>query len=97
MRVMVLSHKNHYVGSCRLLDTNHPLPVTIKKLISVVYIVPKYRRLRMAGKMLNYITKMHNCYLFVKSNNKKAINLYKKSGFIEISTNNDPNILMIST
>ena len=78
MRIFLLLHKQHYVGSYRI----HPINVDGQKYfkISVVYIVPQYRRHGLASKMLAAV--LHKrCFLGVKRDNKKAYHLYTKLGF----------------
>lgn len=91
MLIYLLLHKGHYVGSFRVqpitVNTNDSAESEINK-ISVVYIVPHYRKHGLAYKMLKTITHTR-CVLSVKRDNKKAYHLYKKLGFKKYHEDND--------
>ena len=104
MRVCFLIHKNKYIGSFRYTKTRVSetrmkginLDNKIYVKISIVYIIPEYRKLGLAYKMLSKIVSKNRCYLFVDNNNLKAYNLYKKLGFKKIGGNNNESILVNS-
>ena len=83
MRVYILIHNNRYIGSFRYYK------------IGVVYIVPKYRRLGLASKMLSNIIKDNNKYLLNVDNvNIKAYKLYKNLGFKTVEHNKESTIMI---
>jgi len=105
MRICILIHKNRYIGSFRYYKakfTHIKSPKYNNKIytkIMVVYIVPKYRRLGLATKMLNIhlvnMIKDNNKYLLnVDNANIKASNLYKKLGFITVEHDKDSTIMI---
>jgi ribosomal protein S18 acetylase RimI-like enzyme len=102
--VCFLVYKNKYIGSFRYTKTrvnetrmkgvNLNNKIYVK--ISIVYIIPEYRKLGLAYKMLSKIVSKNKCYLFVDNNNLKAYNLYKKLGFKKIGGNNNESVLVHS-
>ena len=80
-KVCILIHNHKYIGSVRYYKQN-----TFIK-ISVLYIVPKYRKQGLAFNMLNFIINKNNKYLLnVHYKNKSAIALYTKLGFKKLSS-----------
>ena len=64
--------------------------------ISQVLVVPKFRRLGIAYKMIDRIMEQNNKYvLAADETNISAVNLYKKLGFIQKADNNYNEILFI--
>ena len=101
MRVCILIHKNRYIGSFRyykakfthIKSPKYNNNIYIK--IGVVYIVPKYRRLGLASKMLSNIIKDNNKYLLNVDNiNIKAYKLYKNLGFKIVESNKESTIMI---
>ena len=93
MRICILIYKNNYIGSFRYYKSKFKningisLDDNTYIKISIVYIIPKYRRLGLAYKMLYKILNSKNKYLLtVANNNTSAYNLYKKLGFKKIGS-----------
>ena len=97
----ILIHKNKYIGSFRYYKSKF---ININGIdlgnktyikISIVYIVPKYRKLGLAFNMLYKILNNKNKYLLmVDNNNIKAYNLYKKLGFEKLDSIDNGTILI---
>jgi ribosomal protein S18 acetylase RimI-like enzyme len=92
----ILIYKNNYIGSFRYqknkYDSIHGIDLYSKiyTKMSVVYIIPEYRKLGLAYKMLNkIINDKSNYFLIVDGNNKGAVILYKNLGFKKIGGKKD--------
>lgn len=102
-RFVVLLDQNNYIGSFRYYTTEFfsilgiDIPFNVYTKISIVYIVPKYRRKGIAYKVLkDFIDSNKNYVLIVDDHNYKAVELYKKLGFVKHGSNYGNSVLIKS-
>ena len=101
VRFCILIYKNNYIGSFRYIKQKYDnifginLHSKIYIKIMIVYIIPNYRKLGLAYKMLNKIINDKNNYLLiVDNNNEQAISLYNKLNFKILGIVDDISILV---
>jgi ribosomal protein S18 acetylase RimI-like enzyme len=92
-QILVAEHEEKIIGFIKFITLeNRPLESDIKcSLLSLMYVVPEFRRKRIASELMNRVFEyvkskgVTHVRLNVLTSNIPAMNLYKKMGFQDYS------------